>query len=705
MKLLILLLSIVLIHFSKSQNCDSEPPCDLFVGEDGCCVNGPDLKVSANTILNSLEFNDFTSSDECLVAEGCITGTGTRTTLRFTTTISNYGNEDFYIGQSGGAGNLNPNFYWDDCHGHAHYEGYANYQLYDYPSLQPRQDMGHKNGWCVMDLGAAVSSEAPDYTSIPNCQATYGCSTMGISKGCSDTYGSGISCQWIDVTGIEDNTYVLGVTTNMRTENYEPMYEVNYENNAVYIKFTMEDGEITDKQILLTSINTSCYIDEFSSEGISSEGNTCTDGNCPIQPGYTDHYYFETIQLNLETETVVEFDGVPDFISLGCENCDNNDDGTITFPSGRSCFSVKGVVPDNANEISFSMEGDLNFNFESVVYVSIKGCTNELAYNYNPGANVNDGSCEMPNLGCTDILSLNYDPTANFEDGSCEYCLEGIEWVATINYMDTYGDGWNGSVITITGEDGTEVFSGTKEDGSSDSVSICLSNQLYQVYVSEGGFPDEVSFDLTVAGRDDLQILGGVVDTIYEFDFREENCDFAQEIVLTSGWNLIGTYMNPIFTQPGYMFRFIKDKIEYVKNMAGEVYLPKYDFDSIGSIGFGEGFKIKINKNLVTASNDNCGLNCVTYYACGVDSTVNTNTITYNEGWNMFGILQSNEASVDILINENNNNNLIIIKDGDGNSKFFLPEDGTYSGELNVLEPSKGYIMKLSDSLEITWGN
>ena len=42
--------------------------------------------------------------------EGCITGTGERKTLRFTTTISNYGNEDFYIGQSGGAGNLNPNF-------------------------------------------------------------------------------------------------------------------------------------------------------------------------------------------------------------------------------------------------------------------------------------------------------------------------------------------------------------------------------------------------------------------------------------------------------------------------------------------------------------------------------------------------------------------------------------------------------------------
>ena len=82
----------------------------LATFDDGSCLNGPDLQVSVNTILNSLQINSFTSSDECLVAEGCITGTGERKTLRFTTTISNYGNEDFYIGQSGGADNLNTNF-------------------------------------------------------------------------------------------------------------------------------------------------------------------------------------------------------------------------------------------------------------------------------------------------------------------------------------------------------------------------------------------------------------------------------------------------------------------------------------------------------------------------------------------------------------------------------------------------------------------
>ena len=118
--------------------------------EDGSCLNGIDLQVSVNTILNSLQVNSFSSTDECLVAEGCITGTGTRKTLRFTTTISNYGNEDFIIGYETSD---NSQFYFDDCHKYYHYEGYANYQVFNYPSLLASETIGHKNGWCVMDLG------------------------------------------------------------------------------------------------------------------------------------------------------------------------------------------------------------------------------------------------------------------------------------------------------------------------------------------------------------------------------------------------------------------------------------------------------------------------------------------------------------------------------------------------------------------------
>lgn len=55
----------------------------------------------------------------------------------------------------------------------------------------------------------------------------------------------------------------------------------------------------------------------------------------------------------------------------------------------------------------------------------IYGCTNVESPNYDPTANVDDGSCEPPILGCMDPTADNYDPTATVDDGSCIYTISG----------------------------------------------------------------------------------------------------------------------------------------------------------------------------------------------------------------------------------------------------------------------------------------
>ena len=531
---------------------------------DESCLNGPDLQVSVNTILNSLEINSFTSSDECLVAEGCITGTGERKTLRFTTTISNYGNEDFFIGESGGADGLNPNFYWDDCHGHAHYEGYANYRLYNYPSLDPSETIGHKNGWCVMDLGGAVSSETPEYITNPSsCSFTYGCTIMGISKGCSDTYGSGISCQWVDVTGLADGEYVLAVSTNMETDNYVPQYEINFSNNNVYVLFKLEtnDGQTTvvaASEFDGSSISDVCSPNvEITDLGFNfSEDVTIEESQFFMPTAFLNEYYTQSMQfllteninlngtvVNVDSVEINDISGLPLGLNWACEP------QSCSFPVGNSCIGLSGITSltgsfdaeiqatlyftdtDGNNQVVILpytggnvwldsvLEGDnsafdpfipnMNFNVEIPIY----GCMDSLAINFEPGATFDDGSCELPDLGCTDPFALNFDEEANTEDGSCEYCAEGVEWVVQIDMYDSYGDGWNDNYYYITNEWGDTTAVGTLNSGSQGTDFFCLAPGCYVVSVpSEGGWPYEVSWEITSAGFPEVYLYGECPD-------------------------------------------------------------------------------------------------------------------------------------------------------------------------------------------------
>ena len=335
--------------------------------------------------INSLEINSFSSTDECLVAEGCITGIGERKTLRFTTSISNYGNEDFYIGQSGGADNLNDNFYWDDCHGHAHFEGYANYQIYTYPNLEPL-GIGHKNGWCVMDLGGAISSEAPEGANYPSCVFTYGCSTMGISAGCSDTYGSGISCQWVDITDLYDGEYVLAVSTNMETDNYIPQYEIDFSNNVVYVLFELEDEEIISaSEFDGSSISDICSPDIDAIDlGFNFSDQVVVVANQVEMPSaFLNEFFNEPVQFVL-TETinfngeivypdslvVSDIQGLPLGLNWACEP------QYCIFPVGNSCLGINGIP---------TVSGSFEATLLTTLYFTHDGVSQSIELPYSGG--------------------------------------------------------------------------------------------------------------------------------------------------------------------------------------------------------------------------------------------------------------------------------------------------------------------------------
>ncbi|MFN8699914.1 MAG: MopE-related protein [Flavobacteriales bacterium] len=193
----------------------SPGPC-YFNDDPNCSDLGPDLAIIGSSFFSSLFATTITSNDACLVNEGCLQGTGTRQILRFTTRIDNIGNQDYFIGAPNAG---NPQFVYDGCHNHYHYAGYAEYLLFQSDGT-PMPQIGFKNGFCVLDLGCTTGT------------AKFGCGNMGITAGCYDVYGSGLSCQWIDITDVPAGSYHLVIRTNWDQDpDALGRLELRYDNN------------------------------------------------------------------------------------------------------------------------------------------------------------------------------------------------------------------------------------------------------------------------------------------------------------------------------------------------------------------------------------------------------------------------------------------------------------------------------------------
>lgn len=203
------------------------------IEDNSCYYNNcqPDLVIDKERLVSQLLLDSYTNHDPCLIEEGCLSGTGERDILRFTTLVENIGTADYIIGTS----EDNPNsLSYNNCHGHLHALGYAEYLLFDekgdpYP-------IGFKNGFCVSDWKCS-EDKVQRFT----------CDYMGLSVGCFDEYAFTVDCQWIDLTDIPDGRYTFVVRVNWsRLQDLRGLEESNYDNNwaQVCLYLDRSSGEL-----------------------------------------------------------------------------------------------------------------------------------------------------------------------------------------------------------------------------------------------------------------------------------------------------------------------------------------------------------------------------------------------------------------------------------------------------------------------------
>ncbi len=218
-------------------------------------------------------------------------------------------------------------------------------------------------------------------------------------------------------------------------------------------------------------------------------GQDCTNLVVNMYDSYGDGWNGNTLSVGDNSVTLANGSEGTDTICVNLDECNTIEVGGGSYGS-EVAWAIGDLAASYGNGIGSFLLGD----------GCITGCADESATNYNPAVDIVDNSlCEyLIPQGCTDEAACNYDIEAGQDDGSCEYpeqgfdcngdCLAGspitigggayisetgvviyncdgsiafesngvqistcliLPDAYTIVLTDSYGDGWNGNVLTI----------------------------------------------------------------------------------------------------------------------------------------------------------------------------------------------------------------------------------------------------------------
>ena len=237
------------------------------------------------------------------------------------------------------------------------------------------------------------------------------------------------------------------------------------------------DATVDDGSCCLDNTVTIELFDSFS-DGWSLKdilGNTVLWGGIIIEGDSTEFYDGGSLSVDL-------------CVAEGCYNA------TIVIPDygqeGTWQAVQNGAVINSGSGSAGAVEVDFLFYGGSGDCV-ISGCSDETACNYEPGTNLNDGSCEyLSCAGCTDPAACNYDDLATLDNGTCDFSCVGCLDETAVNYC---------ADCTIEGpcEFCAGAFAGTLSvGGGSWDSEISWSLNLGDSVVATGGAPTTLNLCL-----------------------------------------------------------------------------------------------------------------------------------------------------------------------------------------------------------------
>jgi len=166
-----------------------------------------------------------------------------------------------------------------------------------------------------------------------------------------------------------------------------------------------------------------------------------TPDTCYYQPGCTNPGYLEYYTQGYTAD--IDDGSCLTLTIFGCtDSLAFNYDPNANLDNGGCIPVILGCM----NDLAFNYNP--NANTPDTCIAVIYGCTSPIAFNYDSLANTDDGSCIGVTYGCTDSTMWNYSPSANVDDGSCVPYIYGCMDPTMWNY-DALANTDNGSCIAF----------------------------------------------------------------------------------------------------------------------------------------------------------------------------------------------------------------------------------------------------------------
>lgn len=276
----------------------------------------------------------------------------------------------------------------------------------------------------VYNSGGAFNTPVTGVVTVP-ADATLGCTAMRIAMKWSDPAGTATSCETFQYGEVED--YSVNILEEIVTP--EDMYDLQFTNVSstcdsvpqicatVQIRsaVTGQDFAIGSHTVFFTYNTDAINHPTYSSINFNNI-NPCGIGGT-IPPYFSPMFTFDPVtgEGNLTTILQIPNEGCPlvtnDWLSIG-EFCFETVDANLTLDLVIDANLTFFNQNDNTPEI---LQGDL-FGYDDIAS-PCAGCTDQTAHNYNPLAEIDDGSCET----CSDGIQ-NGDETGIDCGGSNSNC-------------------------------------------------------------------------------------------------------------------------------------------------------------------------------------------------------------------------------------------------------------------------------------------